>query len=190
MPTGKHRTPDAADSAILRLERAAEAERHNAAQLRKTVEELRFKIEILERGYTKQLAEARTRAERSESEAASLKQRWAAIDGDTLAALERLLATRAELAAVTAERDRWRAVATERNAERAQRGVRASVLSDSGGTINNLIAGIDKLREQTRHPADDPYVSAPSTAENAPEPMIAPELVFTKKRDGKDDSDD
>src|SRR5690606_18932267 len=51
---------DERDEKIARLEQEIEAERARAAELERTVKALEFKLDVLERSYAKQLADART----------------------------------------------------------------------------------------------------------------------------------
>jgi hypothetical protein len=182
--------PRERDGAIERLERAAAAERQNATALRKAAEELRFKLDVLEKGYAKQLADARARAERAESEAAALRERWAAVGEDASQALERLAAARIELAAVSAERDRCRD-APRGGANGGNTGAAAPAVVDTGLTINNLMTEIEVLRAASPapdvHSAPAPSLrpSAPNVAANE-KPMLAPELVFSEDSDEAD----
>ena len=66
-PKGKRPAPpapDERDATIERLERTLGEERQNSATLRETVDGLHFKAEVLEKGYSKQLADARLRSEK------------------------------------------------------------------------------------------------------------------------------
>lgn len=185
-PAQKSDAADEPDAALQRLERAVAAERQNSAALRKTVEELRFKIDVLGKGYEKQLGDARARAEKAEREAAELRVRWDALGADANEGLERLTAARAELAAVRAERDRWRDAATGKGAAPGGAAV-VPVSADTGLTINNLMAEIATLREASMVPERPTSLGAALAAEThdeaASEPMLAPELVFTKDAD-------
>jgi len=190
-PAQKTDAADESDAALQRLERAFAAERQNAAALRQTVEELRFKIDVLGKGYEKQLGDARARAEKAEREAAELRERWDALGADANEALERLTAAQAELAAVNAERDRWRDAATGKGAAPGRAAI-APVSADTGLTINNLMAEIATLREASTAPERPASWGAALAAETqdeaASEPMLAPELVFTKDADDDDNA--
>jgi DNA repair exonuclease SbcCD ATPase subunit len=72
---GTPAVPDERDATIERLERAIAEERQHSAALRTTIEELRFQLDILERSYSKQLADARQRGETAEQEATDLRAR-------------------------------------------------------------------------------------------------------------------
>lgn len=71
---------DERDAQVERLERAVAEERERSAALRTTIEELRFKTDILERSYSKQLADARQRGEAAERESADLRARLAELE--------------------------------------------------------------------------------------------------------------
>ena len=76
--SGKRGTAPPSDTQNLeaeRLEQALAEERQHAATLRASVEDLRFKMTILEKSYAKQLADARTRAEAAEKGLAEEKAR-------------------------------------------------------------------------------------------------------------------
>ena len=71
---------DERDAQIERLERDLAEERGHSATLRTTIEDLRFKADILERSYSKQLADARERGEAVERESADLRARLAELE--------------------------------------------------------------------------------------------------------------
>jgi DNA repair exonuclease SbcCD ATPase subunit len=100
--------PDERELKIEQLERAIDEEREHSTTLRKTIEELRFKAEILERSYSKQLDDARQRTQTAESALAELRAQLAEFQGADKDATQLLSEARAELAKVAAERDRLR----------------------------------------------------------------------------------
>jgi hypothetical protein len=184
---------DERDATIERLERGLAEERQHSATLRATVEDLRFKMGILEKSYAKQLADARLRAESAERGLAEEKARLAGIDSNHENTLKLLTETRAQLARVLAERDwlRKRPPQTSPGAPEAPApsgeapDPTSAAPEDDGGTINALMADLSVPRER---PSARPEVarlgaqarddgSAPS------EEMISPELVFPKRRD-------
>jgi predicted nucleic acid-binding Zn-ribbon protein len=175
--------PDERDATIDRLERAVAEERQHAATLRATVEQLRFKLEVLEKSYAKQLADARLRGESAERELAEKRARLAALDSgeDTTRLLSE---ARAELEQVTAERNHLRDQLERAGVPHTRIAAReraASLAHD--GTINELMANPDWLRE--RQSAPDGHLEARVRAdqESPPEEMIAPELVFISEKD-------
>lgn len=66
---------DERDATVERLERAITEERQHSATLRTTIEDLRFQLDILERSYSKQLADARQRSEAAQGQVAELQAR-------------------------------------------------------------------------------------------------------------------
>ena len=62
--------PDERDATIARLERELADERQVSITLRETSEQARFQLQILEKSYSKQLTDARTRADTAERELA------------------------------------------------------------------------------------------------------------------------
>jgi len=180
--------PDERDATIARLERSVADERQTSATLRDTVEELRFKLKVLETSYSKQLADARLRSGTAEQALAEQKARLAALGSGGEDTLRLMTELRAELARVTAERDRLR----EQPARNDGRQTKTIAADNAGaqvqdGTINQLMAISSTLRE--RQAAGDGHLHAQVRAdqESAPEEMIAPELVFTKKDGDEED---
>jgi hypothetical protein len=178
---------DERDAAIQRLKQTLAEERELAATLREANEGFRFQLQILEKSYAKQLADARGRAETAERELFEKKARLAALDsGEDTSKL--LREARADLAQITAERDELRAQVTLGSTFRGgaprprPRPVEEEV---DGGTINALISESSWVQE--RRAAADGHLDAKVRAEpETTEDMIAPELVFTK---GKDDDE-
>lgn len=89
--------PDERDLAIERLERTLAEEREHAATLRTLVEELRFKNEILEKSYSKQLADARERMAAAEQALSDRVARIAELEGECERATRSLSEARAAL---------------------------------------------------------------------------------------------
>src|SRR6185436_10106326 len=88
---------DERDTTIARLERELAEERQVSVTLRETSEQARFQLQILEKSYSKQLGDARTRADTAERDLAEKKARLAALDsGEDTTRL--LMEARSELA--------------------------------------------------------------------------------------------
>jgi hypothetical protein len=171
--------PDGRDAIIERLERTVADEQQKSAELRKANDELRFKLEILEKSYAKQLEDARR-------ENAEQRAQMIGFREDTMRLIDE---TRGVLERVTSERDRLREQLERAGVTPAEPGSRpGGEPSPPEGTINELIANPAWARE--RKPAGEPHLQAHAgTADESPsEEMIAPELVFTK--DGDDDEDE
>jgi hypothetical protein len=182
--------PDERDATIERLERALAEERQNSSTLRETVDGLHFKAEVLEKGYSKQLADTRLRSENAERELAELKTQLATLGTGGEETLRLLTETRAELQRMTAERDQLhKQLGLSQRPQSKAFAKLASEAPEDGGTINALMANSDWVRE--RQAAADGHRHAQVRAEQdtPPAEMISPDLVFTKK-DTEDDGDD
>ncbi len=193
-PKGKRAAPpapDERDATIERLERTLAEERQNSATLRETVDGLHFKVEVLEKGYSKQLADARLRSEKAEHELATLKAEVAALGSGGEETLRLLTETRAELERVIAERDQFHKQLGLSRPPQTKTSVKASVRpqTEDSGTINELMANSNWVRE--RQATADGHLHAQVRADPEPPPaeMLAPELVFTKDSDDDDDKD-
>lgn len=178
---------DERDAAIARLERALAEERDGATKLRATIEGQRFQLQVLEKGYSKQLADARQKLEKAEQELNEHKTRAATLGTGGEDTLKLLGETRAELARANADREQLRTQLAARSAGQAVPRFRHDPEAVADGTINQLMSASDWVRE--RKAAADGHLHAQVQAEpEAPVEMIAPELVFTRSK--KDDEDD
>jgi hypothetical protein len=179
--------PDPRDVIIARLERELADERQVSITLRETSEQARFQLQILEKSYSKQLADARARADTAERELAEKKARLAALDSgeDTTKLLKE---ARADLAQVTAERDELREQLARGGTYQPKRPRQAEPVAEDTGTINALMT--ESSWVQARKAAAEGHLDAKVNAENdAPAgDMLDPSLVFTKgKSDGDED---
>jgi hypothetical protein len=177
--------PDERDVIIAQLERELAEERQVSITLRETSEQARFQLQTLEKSYSKQLGDARTRADAAERDLAEKKARLAALDSgeDTTKLLKE---ARADLALVTAERDELRLQLARGSPHRPERPRRGEPQTDDGGTINALMTDSSWIRE--RKAAAEGHLDAKVTAEDdgPAADMLDPSLVFTK---GKRDDD-
>ena len=82
---------------IEQLERVIAEEREHSAALRESANELRFKLEILEKSYAKQLEDAKQRAESAERRNDENGARLAELDAAREDAIELLADARTEL---------------------------------------------------------------------------------------------
>ena len=162
---------DERDATIERLERTVADERQNSARLRKTIEELRFKVSVLEKGYGKQLADARSRSSAAERQLTEQQTRLAALDGDREETLRLLNETRAELERVTADPGRPRSPPARNGIRRA-----AAIAHGSDQTIDALMATASSPAELP--PSGDQCAQARADHEPPAQEMLAPELVF------------
>jgi len=152
--------PDERDLAIERLERALTEERAHAATLRARVEELRFKNEILERSYSKQLADARRRAETAENSLAGHEARIAELESDRAQSMRLLGEARAELEQFSGLRHRSRPgiVTMDELMQDSSWLPKQPEVHRENGHLDT------KVRPEPEDPAED---------------MLAPELMFT-----------
>src|SRR5262245_27156577 len=95
--------PDERDAAIKRLERTLVEERQIASKLREENDALRFKGQVLEKSYSKQLADARQRMEVLQKEIEGYKSRFAQLGSGAEDTMKMLADTRAELTRVTSD---------------------------------------------------------------------------------------
>lgn len=181
--------PDPRDAKIERLERELAEEQAHAAQLRSNVDELHFKIEILEKSYSKQLKDARQRAEQAEQGLAEQQARLGELDGAKQTTTQSLADVKAELERVTAERDRLRraldpAAPRHRGAGAPDDAApRAEAMS-----IDEILEDALWAREQERIDKERGAAHGRDTEpqEGPVEDMLAPDAVFAPKDAGDD----
>jgi uncharacterized protein YhaN len=199
--------PDERDEKIAQLERTLAQERQNAATLRASVDDLRFKLDILEKSYCKQLADAREGRETAERELAAANTRAAQLGTGGEDTLKLLESTRAELARVSAERDDfrsrlarnekrepWRTPAKHDAPAPHDRTMTNAAEHDAPAPHDRTLTIDDMLATSSwrieRRSAGEGHLNAQVRDEpEAPVEMIDPELVFTKNKDGKDDEE-
>jgi hypothetical protein len=178
--------PDERDATIARLERTVAEERQNAATLREANGALTFKLEILEKSYAKQLADARQRMQAAQKELAGHQTRIAELGTGGEDTLKILGETRAELNRVRADRNLLK---EQLSRSGGRSGVRAELsLADTDGsqTINALITSEALQPGRERAGSGDSNLSARVRAEETPSvEMLSPDLIFTKS--DKDD---
>lgn len=187
--------PDPRDEAIERLSRELAAERDNLTAVREALDAATFKTEILEKSYAKQLADTRATLTATEHKLADKEKVLAALDGGHENALRTVNELRAELKAITTERDELRqqiakgGFKTRKDASPTPS--RTAALEDtSGGTINALIANAGWAEKKPSDAVGEGHASAKVSEQDTPhEVMIAPELVFTKDKDDDDDDE-
>jgi hypothetical protein len=177
---------DERDAAIARLERALAEERESSTQLRAANEAQRFQLQVLEKSYSKQLADARQRCEAAERELGEHKARLAALGTGGEDTLKLLGDTRAELARANAQLEQLRAEIAARRDGKTPGYRRDADTSMADGTINQLMSVADWPRDR-KEAAGGQLHAQVQPEPDAPVEMIAPELVFTR---GKKDDDD
>jgi dTMP kinase len=177
------REPEAhRDAEIEQLERRLADEREHSAGLRSSVNELRFQMEILEKSYSKQLEDARSRADAAEKRADEQRIRVADLDTARQDAIQLLSEAKAEIDRLSSLRKR----SNDQPATRNDRPV--GVLDEDDelsaeGTINTLLDDAKWVRD--KEPGEEARLTADAEAraaeEAAQEEMISPDLVFTAR---------
>jgi hypothetical protein len=190
-PGAAPRRRDKRDLEIERLERALAEEKAHAVSLREGSDALRFQLEILEKSYAKQLADARQRTDKATKELAELKAQMAqfGLDGEDTAKI--LSELRADLLNVRAERNHLLAQLGRPDASRGgSYGGRSSTHKsgdDTSDTINAMITDAGLQDARGRDDPGDGILKARVKLEQGPsEIMLSPDLIFTEK-DKKDD---
>ena len=182
--------PDERDLKIERLERALAEEKAHAVALREGADAHRFKLETLEKGYSKQLADARQRADAATKELTELKAKLAQYGTGGEETLKKIENMHSELVNMTAERNKFRDLLAKSDARRGggEYGNRTDrrPLDESSDTINSLItnAGVDPGSEKPRG-GDSNLNQRVKLEQVSSEVMVSPDLIFTEK--DKDD---
>jgi chromosome segregation ATPase len=176
-------TESARDSTIERLERAVAEERENAARLRKKADELQFQLDINERSYSKQLADARKTLESAERELAGQKARNAELDAAREDAIELLSETRNEIDRLTAERDQLRRQLMSRDGWQVENVAGEPEDFGDEGTINALMNDVSWVRKSEAAAAAQAKAAASEAADEVvEEEMISPDIVLAARR--------
>jgi|SRR5690606_6768184 len=153
--------PDERDATIARLEQELGAEQERSKALLDAVTNLEFRLQVLEKSYSKQLADARERCRAAESELAELRSR--------------LAKTEDELTQVTAMRDRLRDMLSF-NGRRTPSGAK-SPLGPGDNTINQLLSDGDWNDTESRKRRG--ALTDGEAEHDAPSgDLLDPELVF------------
>lgn len=185
--------PDERDAVIRRLERTLAEERQNSATLRETVDNLQFRSETLEKSYAKQLADARQRGAAAEQALAAHNTAIAAFGSDREDTIRLLTEVRTELEQMKLDRDQLRQQLARGGQNKLDRSPLTSASTDAPlgeGTINQLIGNPGWLKKKESG-SDSSHLDAKVSVDqdSPPVEMIAPDLVFTKGRDGDEDDD-
>jgi cell division septum initiation protein DivIVA len=173
------------DAKIAELERQLAEERANAATLREASDALRFKTEILEKSYAKQLADTRAKLAALEQTLADQKAHQAEYGADHEETVRLLKETRVELEQVKLDRDQHRAQA--RRSGWAGPTANSDSCDSAEGTINQLMSGAGWLTKPKAPSGGSNLAAQVAAPEETPVgDLLAPELVFTKKDKDKD----
>jgi hypothetical protein len=179
---------DERDAAIARLERTLVEERQIASKLREENDALRFKGEVLEKSYSKQLADARQRNEALQKELDAHKSRFAELGTGAEDTLRLLADTRAELNRVTADFNMLKAQQGRGGGvpAAAYRQSREAEADDaSSQTINALLSGAPAARGREGAGDSNLHQRVKSDQPAPLEEMVSPDLIFTKDDDDK-----
>lgn len=170
------------DAKIEQLERSIAEEREHTANLRSTVNELRFQAEILEKSYSNQLKVARERSEAAEKKSNDQLIRIAELDSARKDAIALLTDAKAEIDRLTTERNQLNRQLASRDGWRVEDLTEDDELSDEG-TINTLLDDAKWVRDKQPDAAAAAKAEAEARAaeEAQAEEMISPDLVFTAK---------
>jgi len=172
---------DERDQRIAELERAIDEERAHSAGLRASVQDLKFKLEILEKSYSKQLADARHGCESAEQALSQQHVRNAELDQAREDAIELLTDAKAEMDRLTEERDQLRRQLASRDGWAVDP---SQGTDDDGGTINTLLDDASWLRKRQPSEEELARANAEKAAAEAPaEEMIAPEMFFAQGKE-------
>lgn len=171
---------------IEQLERSVAEEREHSAALRETVNELRFKLEILEKSYAKQLKDAQQRFEAAEHRNDEQGTRLAELDAARADAIELLADAQTELDRLTTERDQLKRQVAARDGWAVEPGGDGVDFADDGGTINALMNdSVWSRRSAALRPpeADESAAGDDASGDDAGD-MIDPALVLASGRRG------
>lgn len=185
----KDPAPDQGEATIERLERELAEERARCAALRVSIEDLRFKLEVVEKSYLKQLSDARVQRDAAGQLVADQEARLLSLDAAMAETLKLLTTTHEQLERVAVDHDRLRKELARRDGVVVS--VPAATYAASGNaehvvSIDDLLAGPTAPRGRLDGAGHlSARVAAP--AEPPAGEMISAELVFPKGRDGEDD---
>ncbi|HEU4617418.1 MAG TPA: hypothetical protein VFV10_05220 [Gammaproteobacteria bacterium] len=176
---------DERDAAIERLERLLEEERRAAVELREGNDALRFQLQVLEKGYSKQLQEARAECANAEQALAVQQAQFAALEAECRETMRLLAEARAYFDRIATERARAPARLAPRDGWAAARPLDDSA-PQAESTINELIADEHWARPPSERDEAPDRRAVPAAEEPGQNEMIAPELVFPAGDDGEE----
>lgn len=171
-PAEEPDAPDPRDVTIERLERELAEEAEHTANLRKTIDELRFQAQTLETSYAKQLEDARSRIEMAEQASETEKARSAEIEKERDEALQDLKEAQARIERLSAGADLMQSMnAGPAVASRAD----SEEMSIDAMLADASVAPDSEKEEQPEQPSAD--------LEEPAEDMLSPDLVLARKED-------
>ena len=186
---------DPRDATIERLEHELAEQRALSTSLRESLDAATFKVDILEKSYAKQLAEARDKGAAIETELKEKEEILANLGGGHEHTLRELADAVAVIKVLKTERDQLRKQIaqggfrqpTERAAPLARAPLSVDETSDGGGTINQLIANAGWAEKKPGVGTGQASAQVEAEPEPPHEEMLSPDLVFTAKDKEKDD---
>ena len=174
---------DDRDATIERLERAIAEESQHTAMLRKAAEESRFKAEILEKSYAKQLKDARLRSEAAERELADLKARLAELETAHEDAKRLLTKARTELEFSPSNRVQLRKTLASTDGTEIDQHDAESPVEEGSLTIDELMRDSNWAEEHPPVGREKEHSETRTDQDSPPEELISPDLVFTVEGD-------
>lgn len=182
-PSDKHEhapaEPDPRDATIGRLEQELADEREQSATLQAALDDLRFKADILERSYSKQLEDANARCLAAENKVTEYCVRIAELDQAREDSIELLTEAKDELERLTVEKEQLRRrLAPSEGTTDDDPDADDGFLTDDG-TINSLMDDEKWHRAHRKISKQADGLSADEPEDEAPvEEMLSPELVL------------
>lgn len=169
---------------IERLERAIAEERKHSASLRETMEQFRFKAEVLEKGYSTQLADARKRSVAAEEALAGQRARLVELEEERDAMAKLLADSREEFERIAADRDRLLERFEPKGGPETIARERAGLRGQQAPSIDELLVGLVTPRDQPLGRDDGNQHAQVRADQDGPvEDMLSPDLVFQPGRD-------
>jgi hypothetical protein len=180
---------DPRDARIEHLEQALAEEQQRSAELQGETNELKFRTEVLDKSYAKQLQDARQRAEQTEQSLTACRARLSELDELQGQAAKSIADTRSELECVTAERDRLRRALDPQYSPRSGTG-RGSALAASveSISIDDMLEDALWVRERDRLAREGSGLAGQAVAPSDPTigEMLAPDLMLQKANKSSD----
>jgi hypothetical protein len=180
---------DSSAGVVKQLEQQLAEERKTAAAIREALDASTFKLEILEKSYAKQLAEARDKRAALEAELAEKEEILTGLGGGHEHTLRELSDAVSVIKVLKSERDQLRKQIAQggfRQPNEHQKNDRPTRAPSAGqdtsdGTINALIENAGWAEKKPAAVGAGHLSAKVSDQETPHEEMIAPDLVFTEK---------
>jgi len=180
---------DPRDARIEHLEHALAEEQQRSADLQGETNELRFRTEVLDKSYAKQLQDARQRAAQTEQSLAECRARLSGLDELHGQTAKSIADARSELERVTAERDRLRRALDPQYSPRSAAGQgSASAASVESISIDDMLEDALWVRERDRLAREGSGLAGQVVAPSDPtiRELLAPDLMLQKANKSSD----